>query len=408
MTLKELRQKYQAKLAEARALLANGATAEIRTQYDALIAESQDIAGDIGRLSNLETAEAEERSRQEAEERALAARRPNLPQPGGESANQTETEQRSAQYRSAYARYVSTGDASELRAMGTTTGAGGGYGIPVDLQREIEQAVLTFGGVASSLRLLQTPTGETMDWPLSNDTANSATIITENNAASETDLTLAQTALNVSTLTTGIVLVSNQLLQDFQAADLSAFIQENLVERANRGLSGYIIGGSSDTNFSALNGVTVGATSAAPTAIGLPDITNIFGALDPAYASRPSSKWVMHRTTQLYLASLRNAYGTPIFPLDANGMLTKIYGQDIVIDQSMTALTANLPVAAGKYIVFGDLHKYILRKVNGFEIKRLNERYAEYNQTAFLMFFRAGAKYLDAGTHPIQILQQHA
>jgi HK97 family phage major capsid protein len=404
MTLKELREKYAAKIAEARAALANGATPESRTKYDAIMAELAEIGGDINRLTALETADAEERTRQEAEERARLAGRPALPQPGAHNANadNRSAEERDREHRTALLNYMRTGDSSELRAtQQSTVGANGGYSIPTTLLPELERALLTFGGVAAHVRSLRTATGEPINWPTSNNNSLAATVLAENTAQSEVQLTMGTKQLAVSTLVTGIVKVPFQLMQD-AIFDWESFARTELGEAYARGLANYVGGTSTDASFDALPSiVTSSVTSAAPTAIGLPDITSLFGAVDVAYAQNGS--FVMNRSTQLYLASLRNTYGTPIFPLDADGMLTKIYGRPIVIDTTI----ANIG-ATNRAVLFGDLSKYILRQVPGLEIKRLDERYAELGQIAFLGFFRAGSRYLNAGTNPIQALVQHA
>src|SRR6185312_506416 len=192
-----------------------------------------------------------------------------------------------------------------------------------------------------------------------------------------------------------------QLMQD-GVFNWEQFAREELGESYARGIANYVTGASTDAAFDNLVTVVAnGVTSAAPAAVGLADVTSLFGAVDPAYAANGS--WVMNRSTQLNLASQRNGLGTPIFPLDSTGQLSNLYGRPVVID----TLLPNI-AATNKAILFGNLQKYVLRKVPGFEIVRLNERYAEMGLVAFLGFFRAGAKYLDAGKHPIQALTQHA
>lgn len=407
MTLAELRAKYTAKIAEARAAIKNGVTAEARTRYDAIMAEAQDIQTDVARLVQLEEAEARENDRLAAEERARAAGRPTLPNPtNGQGSEErsaedaAQLEQRNRQYMRAYNHYLRTRDDSQLRAMNSTTGANGGYAIPVLTNPDLERAILTFGGVAPYLDQLTTDSGEQINWPMNNDTANSGREISENTDATETDITLSTAALTVGLFSTDSVLIPRTLLQD-SAFDLASRVTAILGERQARLLSSKIIGGSTGSSFDSLvSTATVGSTSASPTAIGLTDISTLVGAVDPGYAK--DGKFVMNRATQLYL-SVQRTNGLPVFPLDANGLVSKLFGQDIVIDQNMASIGAtNITV------LFGNLKKYILRKVGTMEVMRLDERYATANQVAFLGFWRAGGKLIDAGTHPIQALKQHA
>lgn len=404
MNLAELRGRYRAKLDEARALLAAGLTDETRAKYDALIAEATAVSADIARAQALETADAEERSRQDAEERAARSGRPPLPQPGAvatEGATRS-AEERDAQHRSALLRYMRDNDASELRAtQQSTVGANGGYSIPTTLIAEVEKALLTYGGVASYLRQLTTTSGEPINMPVSDNTSQAAAVLAENTAQSETQLTMALKQSTVSTLATGIVKIPFQLMQD-GIFNWEQFAREELGESYSRGLANYLTGASTDASFDNLvSSVSAGPTSTSGTAVSLADITNLFGSVDPAYASNGS--FVMNRNTQLYLASLRNTYGTPIFPLDSTGQLSTLYGRPIVIDTLLPNIAVN-----NRAILFGNLQKFVLRRVPGFEIVRLNERYAELGQVAFLGFFRAGSRYLDAGKHPIKALVQAA
>lgn len=409
MTLAEMRARAQALRSQALALItAASVTPEQRTQSENLLTEFRQISGDIATVQDLERVSAEERSRAEAEERAARAGRPALPLPGQDQDQGTEREltqaqreERQTKYTSALRHYLITNDSSQLRAMGAATGAGGGYAVPTATQPDIERAILAYGGVAGYVRRLQTTTGEQINWPTSNDTGNAATVIGENVAQTELDIVLGTKAMNVSILKTNIVSLPKTFIRD-AVVDMNAFVRDNLAERAARGLSLYLTGASTDANFDNLfTAASAGPTSATGAAITLVDISNLFGSLDPGYAN--VGTWVMNRHTQIYLSSLRNTYGTPIFPLDQTGLLSKLYGQDVVIDVNAPSVGLN-----NRAVLFGNLQKYILRTVESLEIMRLEERYAEFNQVAFLGFFRAGSRLIDAGTHPIQALVQAA
>jgi hypothetical protein len=41
-------------------------------------------------------------------------------------------------------------------------------------------------------------------------------------------------------------------------------------------------------------------------------------------------------------------------------------------------------------------------------VLRLNERYADFGQVGFIAFMRIDGNLVDAGTHPINLLQQHS
>jgi HK97 family phage major capsid protein len=94
--------------------------------------------------------------------------------------------------------------------------------------------------------------------------------------------------------------------------------------------------------------------------------------------------------------------GAPLWQPDFRvGAPDQILGFPYVINQSMTA-----PATTVKSIIFGDLSKYLIRDVRDFELKRLDERFAEYHQVAFLAFLRTDGDLLDAGTDPVKVHTQ--
>lgn len=394
----------------ATAILAGTAiTAEQRSTVEQNFTQARQLAADIALLQ--ESLQASEQ-RSAAEERAEAERRqagrPPLPQPGAQNgdnpaeqraAAQRQAEERGRQHEGALRNYIAHRDNSELRSMNIAQGPNGGYFIPTLLQPEVDSAILSYGGVAPYLRQLITSTGDPINWSTSNDTGNSGQDTPEGTAQAEQDITLGITSLNVSTLGTGTVQVSRQLFQD-SLFPIGAFVNENLSERFGRRLANKITGQSADANFDILQSVVAaGPTSASGVAIGLQDVSNLLASVDPAYAK----EFVMSRATQIYMASLRNQLGAPIFPLDSTGMLTSLFGLPIRVDLGMPNVAVN-----NRALLCGNLQKYILRRVTGIEIMRLDERFADTGMVGFLGWMRVGGRYINAGTNPIKALVQAA
>lgn len=78
-------------------------------------------------------------------------------------------------------------------------------------------------------------------------------------------------------------------------------------------------------------------------------------------------------------------------------------GYPYVINQSMQTIGAS-----NTTVVFGDLKKFTVRRVKDLSVVKLVERYAELGQVAFLSFARLDSNLIDAGTHPVNLLQQHS
>lgn len=62
------------------------------------------------------------------------------------------------------------------------------------------------------------------------------------------------------------------------------------------------------------------------------------------------------------------------------------------INQDMPAATAG-----NKSVLFGAFNRYVHRQVQQFSIRRLNERYADYDQVGFIGFTRFDGDLIDAG-----------
>ena len=60
-------------------------------------------------------------------------------------------------------------------------------------------------------------------------------------------------------------------------------------------------------------------------------------------------------------------------------------------------------------MVFGDMSKFVVRKVMPMRVQRLNELYAVNGQVGFLAWYRIDSNLVAAGTsHPLNVLQQHS
>lgn len=162
------------------------------------------------------------------------------------------------------------------------------------------------------------------------------------------------------------------------------------------------LGSTSGSVGSLVTAAVSGATSAAPTAISYLDLVSLYGALDPAYVG--NSTWVFNNTVLRQLIALEDGFQRPLFmPSMTSGIPDKILGRPYVLNQDMVA-----PAATTKSILLGDMSKYVFRTVGGLEVLRLNERYAPSHQVGLVGFHRHSGKLLDAGTHPIMALTQHA
>jgi HK97 family phage major capsid protein len=407
MTNRELREKRAKLIADAQVILRNEKrTSEDVSNTNKMLDDADAIKTEYEAVERADAMDAETRS----------TRPSNAPLPG----NIDSPECRKAAQTEAFRNYIVSGKVSaesirnlrsynkttasvvEHRDMNGDTGVDGGFLVPVGYNPEIESAKLAYGQLLTVVRDWRTNSGQPIQWPLSDDVAQFSTEMTDGTDVTESDIPLGQKTFNVSTFSTGVIKVSRSLLND-SAFDLGSFISDNFAVRMARGCNKAVTLGSTSGNVASLVTAAVsGATSAAPTAITYLDLVALYGAVDPAYIS--NATWAFNNTVLRQLIALEDTLGRPLFVQSMTaGIPDRILGRPFVLNQDMVS-----PAATTKSILLGDMSKYVFRTVGGLEVLRLNERYAPAHQVGFVGFHRQSGGLLDAGTHPVMALTQHA
>ena len=305
--------------------------------------------------------------------------------------------------------------------IGTYTGLG--FFVPTGFSNQIEQATKYFAPLLDILGRMNTSTGNPVPYPTSNDTAQKATIIGEGAISNEADgagsnLGVSQVTFGSYKYGSGLVKLSLELIQD-SAFDLEAWLAERFGERFGRAFENDLTNGTGVSQPTGLltailaSGVTpviaagsaesTGGSQTGTNSVGYSDLVNLEHSVDPTY--RRKASYMFHDLTLSALKRILDKYGRPLWaPGITAGDPDVINGYPYVINQSMPQIGAS-----ANTVVFGDLKKFIVRKVKFSQaVHRLNERYAETGQTAFLAFDRLDSNLIDAGTHPLNVLQQHS
>jgi len=284
-------------------------------------------------------------------------------------------------------------------AQGTGSGAAGGYTVPEGFYNELISAQLAYGGMLEAGFILNTDSGNALPIPTENDTGNTGSILSENTQASAQDVVFGAVTLNAYTYTSKIILVANQLLQD-TGVNLNALLQMKMAERIARAVNAHFTTG---TGASQPTGITVagtsGVTAAAAAALTWDEVAiDLVHSVDPSY--RRNGRFMLADSTLKALKKLKDGDGNYLWrPGLVMGDPDTIAGYQYIVNQDMPAMTTGL-----KPVAFGDFSKYFMRRVNGVQVLRLTERYADYNQTAFLAFQRWDGQLVDAGTHPVKYI----
>jgi HK97 family phage major capsid protein len=290
----------------------------------------------------------------------------------------------------------------QLRALSSTTGAAGGYTVQAEAMRELEQALLAYGGIRQAASVIRTASGADLPWPLSDNTDKVAEILGQSAEVTEGDLEFAQATLKAHKYVTKIIKVPVELIQD-SAINIEAYVGARLGEQIGRGTNRHFTTGTGGNQPQGIvTGATLGVSAAAANAVTYEELVDLLHSVDPAY--RGNFTWMFHDDTLRELRKMRDNDGKLIWQESARaGEPDTILGKPFIINQDMA------PMGKGaKSIIGGDLSKYKVRDVQDISIVRLDERYAEFLQVAFLAYSRHDGLLLDAGTHPVKFLKNAA
>ena len=103
---------------------------------------------------------------------------------------------------------------AEMRAQGVGVNDKGGYTVPKEMQARIVEQMKAYGGIAQVAQILTTSDGRTIEWITADGTTEEGELIGENTAATEADTSFGIANLGAKKLSSKIIRVSNELLQD--------------------------------------------------------------------------------------------------------------------------------------------------------------------------------------------------
>lgn len=297
-------------------------------------------------------------------------------------------------------------DLVENRALSKWIGEDGGYVTsPGTLVASIELAMIEYGAMLQVADTITTATGEPMGWPVGDDTANEGQYTDENvQETTNADPTFESVRWGAYDLNSKFVKIPFQLMRD-SVVNIEAIIGQMLGERIGR-----ILSSECTTGAHKIRGIVtraaVGETSAGATAITRGDILGLQHSIDPAI--RTGCRFMFHDNV---LEAIRLILDTNLMPIyqenTRTGGVDTIEGWPFVINQKMASSIA----ASAKTMVAGRLENYKIRRVGSMRLKRLVERFAEYDQTAFIMHASADGNLLrpvQDTACPVKVLQQHA
>ena len=374
-------------------------TSEEDTEYDKRDTEIMALTRRIKRITDQNTldTEAAERLAEEAEVT--------------DTDSQELTEKKKA-YKDVFWKMIRVGEKSltseesqilaggDKRAQETTTGAAGGFTVAEDFMRELDKALLEFGGMRQVSRIIRSSTGANLPWPTVNDTAVKGELLVEGDEAAEEDAVFGSVVFESFMYSSKLIPVSMQLLQDSEF-DFPTLLRDLFVERVGRITNEHFTTG---TGAGQPRGVVTAAptiNAAANNAITADEIIDLQHAVDPAYRKAQSNWFMMNDDVLKSVRKLKDLDGQFIWqPGLRAGVPDLLLGKPYIINQDMASIGALNVV-----MLSGDFSKYIIRDVMNFEFFRLDEVLRTKAQIGFIGFQRTDGDLIDAGTGPIKGLK---
>ena len=293
----------------------------------------------------------------------------------------------------------------ERRDLSAVTGNAGAYTIPEGFVNQIEMALLYFGPMLEASQVITTDQGNDLPYPTVTDTGNVGVQLGESTTIGDSvDPTFGAVVLKAYKFSSKLVKVPIELLED-SAFDLVTWLGMALGERLGRILNTKTTTGDGNATCTGiLTAATLGKTTASPTAIDETELIDLYHSVDRAYRFGPNVGWMMHDLIAAEIRKLQTTAGDFYLSGLANGEPDSIMQKRLWFNNDLPSTVA----ANNKTALFGDFSKYLIRRVRGIRLRRLVERYADLDQEGFVVFLRADGALIDAGTHPVKYLKQHA
>jgi len=244
---------------------------------------------------------------------------------------------------------------------------------------------------------LRSDKGGPMSIPALDDTSSAATVIAQSESVVQAEpVTIGQLSFAVtSTWSSGLWKISRSLLAD-SGIPIPDLFAQTAATRFRRGIGASFV----DTLLDAasLGWVAQGSSSTdgigLENTIGVDDLHELLASVNTEYLSSPKCKWLMNFSTYQALLRVKDRQARPVLRENYNAAGEPILlGKPVAICPSMPSMSSTIssPAVSVAPVIVGDLSRLICRVAGPMRLVRIDERFAEYFQTAFESFVRADA-----------------
>jgi len=292
-------------------------------------------------------------------------------------------------------------------ALDQVVGDGNGeFVVPVGFQKELEIKLKAYGGMRNVCRIINTSSGNPLQYPRMDDTANDGEWLATSTTIGQVNPSFDRVTFTANVASSKQVLVAIQLLQD-SAFDVQSLLSTAMGIRIGRRVNnGYTKGtGSGQPNglvpaLVAYNSGSQIVTAAGANATNNPgatdlnsvniidDLDALITKVDPAY--RPGAKFMAHQTTLDTFRKQKDGFGRTLWNVSVSeDEPDTIYGYEYQWNQDMDKLAAS-----ANSVLFGNFEHYVIRDVGPITFFVFQETYMANLQKGYQAFLRTDGQLL--------------
>jgi HK97 family phage major capsid protein len=315
-------------------------------------------------------------------------------------------EQRSAEERQAFMRYLKTGERRTYTAM--SDGVEGAFIVPQQFYSTLLRGIAQYTHLMDSenVNLISSEKGGAIKLPQVDLSTITSAVVTENSdllpVANPTFSSLSLNGFNYRTNPVAVQLNLEQdsfesvmtILTEAFGVGLARGIGADLVNGAGAGTApqGILTAAANSGVTSTVSGVWSGI-----------DLAAVYASVNHAYRSSPKCAWLMNDVTYQQILALKDANGRPLLGIRED--VEELFGKKVIISPDMPT------GPSAKSIVFGDLNQFQVRVVrNGATVLRKSEApgYVEKYAALYIAFLRVDAALnAPSGAKPVVYATAH-
>jgi HK97 family phage major capsid protein len=265
--------------------------------------------------------------------------------------------------------------------------------VPQNWVAQVELAMIAYGPLLAYVSTLTTDHGQVINYPTGDDTANEGTVVAEatniDTGVTQPDPSMSSIPLGAFEYISRFIKVPFTLSRD-SAVNIDLLVANLIGERMGRIFTRHATTGTGSSQMQGLQVASAtGATAASATAIAGDDLINLIHSVDPAY--RANGTFLANDTVIAAVRKLKDTTGQYLWQSNLrDGLPDTILGRPVIYNPYMASTFASTNIS----FMYGDLSKYLFRRVGTGTLFRAQERFLEVLQSGYLFWNSADGRLL--------------